>query len=297
MHIQARHGMMRRDDAMNILFVCTGNTCRSPMAEAIFREKTKKFSNYVKVSSCGLGTYVGSPASENAVLTMAERQIDISAHRSKQINQYIIDEADYIICLGQSHYKYLEPFAKDKLLILGSGISDPFMGDMSVYRECADNISKAIDELLQSDIFVSINNMIIEDVEAVEKIEKANFSMPWSEESFRSQIKKEYSVSFTAHYLGKPIGYVCCDDISGEVYIGTIAVDTEFRKQGIGTKLLNRVISYCEKNNSSMLTLEVRVSNESAVKLYEKLGFENLGVRKNFYSNPTEDAFIMTKYF
>lgn len=282
---------------MNILFVCTGNTCRSPMAEAIFREKTKSYSNFVNVSSCGLGTYSGSPASENAILTMAERNIDISMHRSRQINQYIIDEADYIICLAQSHYKYLEPIAKNKLLILGSGIADPFMGDIRVYRECADSITKAIDCLLKSDIFISIDEMIDEDVEYVEKIEKNHFTTPWSLDSFIAQIKKDYSVSFTAHYLGKTIGYVCCDDISGEVFIGTIGVESEFQNKGIGTKLLNKVISYCQEHKSDLLTLEVRISNEPAIKLYEKLGFENLGIRKNFYSNPTEDAFIMTKYF
>ena len=267
------------------------------MAEALFRTKTKAYSEYLNISSCGLGAMPGDTASENAVIVMAERGIDISSHRSRQISQYIIDEADFIVCLAESHYRYLFPIAKNKLILLGTGIADPFGGDEAIYRQCADEIENAIDSLLNSDIFIDVKKMTEDDIDSTAEIEKMNFSDPWSIESFTSQINKDYSVSYAAHYLGKTVGYICCDDISGEVYVGTVAVSEEMRNRGIGTKLMQAVIDYCKEKESDMLTLEVRVSNTPAINLYTRLGFENLGKRKNFYSKPTEDAYIMTKYF
>ena len=282
---------------MNIVFVCTGNTCRSPMAEAIFREKTKDFSENITVSSCGLGALPGDAASENSVTVMAETGIDISSHRARQINEYIIDESDFIICLSDSHYNYLTPFCKEKLVLLGDGIPDPYGGSVDEYRYCRDEIESAIDILLESDTFIKIDKMCSDDAQAAYVIEKDNFSDPWSVDSFLSQFDKSFSVNIVAKYLGKIIGYICCDDIMGEVYICTVAVDKSFRRRGIGRKLIDSVIDYCIENNSEMLTLEVRVSNTPAISLYSSFGFKNLGIRKNFYSKPAEDAYIMTKYF
>lgn len=267
------------------------------MAEGLFKEKIKEFSDFLKVSSCGIGAMTGDTAADNAVAVMAERGIDISSHRARQINQYIIDEADYIICLSDSHYKFLMPYAGNKLILLGNGISDPYGGNIDVYRKCAEEIENEIDRLLNSDSFIDIYKMKADDINAVAGIESNNFSEPWSRASFISQLEKDYSVCYSAHFLGKTVGYICCDDICNEVYIGTVAVDNDFRKRGIGRMLVRRVIDYCIEKKSTLLTLEVRISNTPAVNLYTSLGFENLGVRKNFYSRPTEDAYIMTKYF
>ena len=87
------------------------------------------------------------------------------------------------------------------------------------------------------------------------------------------------------------------DKVGGEVYISNVAVREKFRKRGVASALIDAMNSYCIVNNAEFITLEVRVSNTPAVNLYEKSGFENLGRRKNFYSAPNEDAFIMTKYF
>lgn len=280
---------------MNIVFVCTGNTCRSPMAEGIFRKKTNNFN--VSVLSCGISAIAGDEATINAISAMKERNIDISAHRARQINQYIIDEADYIICLSASHYNALLPYAKDKLISLGNGIPDPFMGSKDEYLQCADMIEAEIDKLLASDFFLEISKMNEADIDCVSQIEKANFSVPWSKDAFLSQINKNYAVNYTIKYLDKPIGYICCDNIIGEVSINTVAIDSEFRLHGYGTMLINKIIDWCKNNESELLTLEVRESNKSAINLYKKCGFEIIGIRKNFYSKPNEDALIMTKYF
>lgn len=295
MHISVRHGMMQRGSMMNIVFVCTGNTCRSPMAEGIFKKKTENFN--VNVSSCGTGAMTGDEASANAVKVMKNRNIDITAHRSRPINQYIIDEADYIICLSNSHYRTLFPYVKQKLVVLGAGIPDPFMGNEEIYSECADMIESEIDKLLESDLFFNFSEMKKSDIDNVAQIEKDNFSEPWSKESFLEQMNKNYAINFVARYLDRPIGYICCDNILGEVSINTVAVDKDFRRRKVGSILISKVVEWCKINKVDLLTLEVRESNESAINLYTKSGFQILGKRKTFYSKPNEDALIMTKYF
>lgn len=288
---------MMQKDKTNIVFVCTGNTCRSPMAEAIFYSKTSDYSENITVSSCGLGVSVGDSATDNAVRVMSDRGLDLSCHRSRQINQYIIDDADFVICLSQIHFNYLLPVIPEKLILLGNGISDPFGGDIEVYEQCASEIETAIDALLDSDVFLDIVPMEDIDSDKVAAIESETFSIPWSKDAFLTQIRKDYGVAYTARYLNSPVGYICCDNSFGEVFVGTVAVKKEMRGRGIGDKLINRVADYCVTENCGALSLEVRVSNTPAINLYLKNGFVNLGIRRNFYSKPDEDAYIMTKFF
>lgn len=297
MLIQEKHGMMPRGEKMNILFVCTGNTCRSPMAEYLFRQKTQHFKGYYNVYSFGMASVDGTPASENAVVAMQKRGIDISAHKAQHISAQIVKDSDYIFCLSHEQYNIMFGVEPEKTFLLGNGISDPYGMDQSVYDKCADEISDAIDEILNSDLFFSSHLIEYEDIPVIAEIERSCFSEPWSENSFFSHISKPYSRSFTMKYLNKPVGYICCDYISDEMYIGTIAVDEKMRRRHVAENLLITMIDLCKYLGALLLTLEVRVSNESAQNLYTKHGFKNLGVRKNFYSKPKEDAYIMTKYF
>lgn len=288
---------MQRVDRMNIVFVCTGNTCRSPMAEGLFRKKTKAFADYCHISSCGLSAMPGDTASENAVLVLQKNGIDISSHRSRQINNYIIDEADRIICLAKSHYDALFPIAGKKLILMGNGIPDPYMGNEKVYTICADSIENEIDNLLASDVFLSVEKTDMTDLSAIAEIENTCFSDPWSLDAFKDELEKPYGISFVVRMLGKPVGYVFADDICDTVTISNIAVDAAMRRRNIGDRLMTKMTEYCRNRHSDSLTLEVRISNTAAINLYNKHGFELLGKRKNFYSKPTEDAYIMTKYF
>ena len=92
---------------MNILFICAGNTCRSPMAEYIFREKTKYFKGFYNVHSFGMSAIDGLPASENAVAIMHNRGIDISAHRSQKLSAQMVKDSDFIFCLSEQQYNIL----------------------------------------------------------------------------------------------------------------------------------------------------------------------------------------------
>lgn len=131
-----------------IVFVCTGNTCRSPMAEGYL--KSQKGENY-EIISRGLSTD-GSPAAENSVAVMAEIGIDISSHISRQLSYSDIEKADVIVGMTASHIDVLEALGVDKLKCCVLGITDPFGGDLLCYRSCRDEIIKGIDELCEDGI-------------------------------------------------------------------------------------------------------------------------------------------------
>ena len=132
---------------MKILFVCTGNTCRSPMAQAIANDYFAKQNFQHTADSCGLFAQDNDVASENAILALKDFEIDLSAHRSKPITNALVDTADVIIPMTQSHKQVLLSAGVSPLKIEMLGeIPDPFRADLQTYRECAETLKKAIKE-------------------------------------------------------------------------------------------------------------------------------------------------------
>lgn len=279
---------------MNIIFVCTGNTCRSPMAEYYLKSK-----NLDTVNVISRGFSAGEPANPNSVLVMNEVGIDISSHISNSITADELNWSDAIICMTDSHKQLLLSLgaAEQKLYVLNGGIADPFGCDIDTYRKCRDNIFTGIDTLIKDGFFnkFKISLATKADIADIASIEKECFSTPWSEKAIL-----ESMLSTTAFYLSREngivTGYMGLSQIAGEGYVTNIAVLPQHRGKGIGSALLKHVISSC-KNNLEFISLEVRVSNNKAISLYEKFGFERVGLRKRFYTNPQEDALIMTKTF
>jgi ribosomal-protein-alanine N-acetyltransferase len=116
----------------------------------------------------------------------------------------------------------------------------------------------------------------------------------WSKDSFYSELSNDLAHYYSAMDLeGHLIGYAGSWQIFDEAHITTIAVKPEFQRKKIGEALLNQILQNCYKDRIKYLTLEVRVSNIAAIKLYEKYGFKSLGTRKGYYQNNNEDALIM----
>ena len=141
---------------MNILLVCTGNTCRSAMAGGLFEKAVDDdYDGCVTINTAGINAYVPSPASENAIKVMEDMGIDISDHTSKQITKEDVEEADLVLVMTHSHQntlidlypQYSEKFHTLLGFAYGSedDISDPFGGDEEEYRECALQLKNAID--------------------------------------------------------------------------------------------------------------------------------------------------------
>ena len=130
--------------------------------------------------------------------------------------------------------------------------------------------------------------------EVIKVEEQAYGEHHWSKESFFNELNNQLAKYYCAfNEQGELVGYCGCWQIMEEAHITNVAVSPNFRRQNIGEALLIAIIKSCYKEMVKYLTLEVRVSNEPAIKLYEKYGFKSLGVRKGYYQDNNEDALIM----
>ena len=146
---------------------------------------------------------------------------------------------------------------------------------------------------------ITIEKMKKEYIDEVYEIDKLSVPIPWSKNSIEEEMNNMLAKFIVAKEDEKVIGFAMCWFVMDECHIGNIAVHPNFRNQGVATSLLNNLLDNCqEEHGTQNLLLEVRVSNEPAINLYHKLGFEDLVVRKHYYKNPNgtyEDALIMTK--
>ena len=280
---------------MHITFICTGNTCRSPMAEGLFKKiiEEKKLDG-VTCSSCGIYAFAGDTATPEAVEAAREKGADISSHRSRPFSQYIADETDLFVCMTPSHAQAVKSVApQKKVIVLGGGIADPYGGDGEVYSSCAEEIQYHL-EILADLIIMKTVPFSEAHVDGIVRIENECFSAPWSEASVRAELDNENAHFLVAAAGERVMGYIGVHEIVGEAYIANVAVSNRYRRLGIASVLLNEAEKGAKERGCEFISLEVRQSNVPAISLYEKRGYTVRGVRKNFYSDPTEDGIIMT---
>ena len=135
-------------------------------------------------------------------------------------------------------------------------------------------------------------------VPQIEAIEQACFSVPWTSGQILSQLKDDTHEFLAAlDNTGKVLGYVGMMTVLDEGYIANVAVDPAHRRRGIGDRLIERLTEIAAERRLSFVTLEVRAGNRPAIALYEKHGFVPVGLRRNYYTQPREDALLMTKTF
>ncbi len=137
-----------------------------------------------------------------------------------------------------------------------------------------------------------IRRMTLDDIAAVAAIERECFSMPWSENSFEDSLRREDTVFLVCEDT-EVMGYVGMYLSFEEGEITNVAVAQAYRRQGCGARLMEAIQEEARRRDAQSIVLEVRVSNASAIGLYKRNGFEEIGIRKNFYQYPVEDAIIM----
>ena len=132
-------------------------------------------------------------------------------------------------------------------------------------------------------------------VSQVAALEKICFHTPWSENSIASELKNELALWLVAVEEDCVVGYVGSQTVFPETDMMNIAVAPERRREGIAEVLVDSLVVELKRMGSTSLTLEVRASNAPAIGLYTKKGFHEVGLRKNYYRNPKEDALILRK--
>lgn len=141
-----------------------------------------------------------------------------------------------------------------------------------------------------------ISKLNSEYTEAIHNVDKTCFSRPWSTDTIGTLLQSDTACVFGAFEGDKLVGYVALEWVLDEGSLTNLAVIPDYRRKGIAEALVNELILHTESLKLQFVTLEVRVSNIPAIGLYQKLGFEQVGVRPKYYSSPCEDALLMTRY-
>jgi protein-tyrosine-phosphatase len=144
---------------MRVLFVCTGNTCRSPIAEALAKKlAADRRLNDLSVGSAGTAAWDGAPASDGALLVAMERSVDLSTHRARLLTRELVSTSDLILAMGPHHLERIEALGgTGKAHLLASyasrgrsdrSISDPFGGDLDIYRSAFDELDREVQHVV-----------------------------------------------------------------------------------------------------------------------------------------------------
>jgi [ribosomal protein S18]-alanine N-acetyltransferase len=142
-------------------------------------------------------------------------------------------------------------------------------------------------------VAVRIRQLGLYDLDAIERIEQRAYPTPWSRSMFASELAKPTSICLGAFEGSELVGYIINSRYVDAWHVMNVAVDPERRRRGIASRLLERLFELTHDDERRGYTLEVRVSNGEAIKLYEGLGFEARGIRRGYYTDNREDALIM----
>jgi ribosomal-protein-alanine N-acetyltransferase len=142
---------------------------------------------------------------------------------------------------------------------------------------------------------IELRRLVARDLAAIERIERSSYPTPWSRSMFASELTKPSSISLGAFAAetGELLGYLVISRYVDAWHVMNVAVAPEHRRQGIALALFERLFEVTGNEGRRGYTLEVRISNDAAIKLYERLGFRSRGVRRGYYTDNREDALVM----
>ena len=142
-------------------------------------------------------------------------------------------------------------------------------------------------------VAIAVRPLTLADLDDVDEIEQRAYATPWSRTMFASEIAKASSICLGAFEGERLVGYIINSRYVDAWHVMNVAVDPRYRRRGIATRLLDRLFELTADDGRRGYTLEVRVSNEAAIALYERIGFERRGMRRGYYTDNREDALIM----
>jgi [ribosomal protein S18]-alanine N-acetyltransferase len=146
-------------------------------------------------------------------------------------------------------------------------------------------------------MMIEFRKLKLRDLNAIEQIERTSYPTPWSRSMFAGELAKPSSICLGAVDVEQEelVGYLIISRYVDAWHVMNIAVAPEYRRRGIARSLMERLFDVTARDARRGYTLEVRVSNEAAIRLYEELGFKTRGIRRGYYTDNREDALIMWK--
>ena len=276
-----------------ILFVCTLNTIRSAVAQFLLE---KYASERFECKSCGIcASNSGMSPTFISVLNKYEgiSKVKLSNFRSTRFSLELADWADSIVCVTREHASIiLDEFPKysNKVTWFELSIPDDAKSEESAYA-CVLNIKKNLNLMFDIESkeisFAKIDGKNAYRVQLIENEVFREHAYPIEKEGFG-----DYKLSFLAKQDNKVVGYVITSYACDQMDVISIAVKNEYRRQGIGEKILKHLFELAKEKGITSIFLEVRYSNDSARLLYEKVGFIKCGLRRDYYTSPKEDAIL-----
>jgi ribosomal-protein-alanine N-acetyltransferase len=140
---------------------------------------------------------------------------------------------------------------------------------------------------------IEVRGLQLRDLSAIDEIERAAYPTPWSRSMFAGELAKPSSICLGAFLDNRLVGYLIVSRYVDAWHVMNVAVTPEYRRRGIASTLLGQLFELTGDDDRRGYTLEVRISNDGAIALYERLGFESRGVRRGYYTDNREDALIM----
>lgn len=143
---------------------------------------------------------------------------------------------------------------------------------------------------------ITVRPMVFKDVKYAHFIESKCFSQPWVFEAFLMELDNPHAINLVGELNGEVVSYINARCVIDDVAITNVATDEQVRNKGVATAVMREFLKQCDELGAKTISLEVRASNHIAITFYHKFGFMEVGLRKNFYQHPTEDAVVMAMY-
>jgi ribosomal-protein-alanine N-acetyltransferase len=291
-----------------ILLVGYTDTSLMPLCAAVLNCMfAQKNWQDITVSSCGFWAVDGHGADPLMITAAGEMGLNLSSHGARSVKEELLQSATLVIPQDAMVLRGVKELLKSSNQKIGkiTKLSPPKENTLEAYREsrqevvafCNRLLRKIADQMRQQGEEVVIRPITEKDVEQVAFLEQQCFSHPWSQEGVLAELEKENGCFVGAFYENRLVAYGSLVLTCGVGYINNIAVEKDHRQKGIGDALLTALEEFCVNQKAESITLEVRQSNTVAIGLYEKHDYLSVGLRRNFYRDPTEDGVIMTKTF